>query len=121
MRIDLASYIKVNETVYNCFLEPLTIINKKVFCTDDGGIFDIVFIVQDGEDNRHEYRYEDLYLQDLLDEDDAEQSWVNWAKDNKDFFDTFDHIETIKEIYKAAFANGFQHKFSIRFDELMQK
>lgn len=118
MRPDIALGVKVGDTVYNCFMEPLTVYDKTVFTS---GHNYIKFIVKDTHNNTHGYACEDLYLPDLQDEDDAEKAWVNWAKDNKDFFGIFDHIEASKEIFKMGFAKGFDYKRRHSYEEIMQK
>lgn len=122
MRPDIALGIKVGDTVYNCFMEPLIVHENIVYTADTHPKHDYIkFVVKDVHHNMHNYACEDLYLADLEDEDDAEKAWVNWAKDNKDFFDTFDHFEVSKEIYKIGFANGFEYKKQLSFEEMMQK
>jgi hypothetical protein len=122
MRTDIAHGINIGDTVYNCFMEPLIVQEKTVYLVDGpNNSHHIKFIVKDTSNNTHAYSYEDLYLENLEDEDDAEKSWVDWAKNNKDFFDLFDHIETIKEIYRIGFYNGFDHKKQYSYQEMMQK
>jgi hypothetical protein len=81
----------------------------------------IVFTTVDTRLHRASYDSNDVYLKNLEEECDEEKSWVNWAKDNRDFFEEFDHIETMKEIYKIGFGNGFDHKRKMTYDEIMQK
>lgn len=121
MRKDIAAEVKIGDTVYNCFLIPMTVIDKTVFLERKGSTGYIKFIVKDSENNTHSYDCDDLYLQGLEDESDEEKSWVNWAKDNQDFFGIFNHISTIKEIYKIGFANGFDYRRRISYEEMMQK
>jgi len=122
MRIDLACGLNVGDTVYNCFMESLIVKDKISYSLDTyPGYTDTKFFLVDSNNQNHEYSYKDLYLPDLEGECDEEKSWVNWAKDNKDFLLTFDHIETIKEIYKIGFGNGFDHKRKMTYDEIMQK
>jgi hypothetical protein len=117
MRIDLADNIKLGDIVYNCFMDELVIttINKQI---DSKQIF---FGTIDTRLHRAIYDSSDVYLKNLEDETDDEKAWVNWAKDNRDFFDEFDHIETMREIYKIAFCDGFEYKKRISFEEYMQK
>ena len=115
MRIDLAENIKVGDTVYNCFMNALVV--TSIYRKDNV----IIFSTVDTRLNRGNYDSADVYLPNLEEESDDEKSWVNWAKDNRDFFDAFDHIETMKEIYKTAFCNGFEYKRKITFEENMQK
>ena len=121
MRIDIGDHLNVGDSVYNCFWEKFTVQDKTVLYRDNGTISCLKFIVKDSQNNAHGYECEDLYLEDMVDEDDAEKSWVTWATENKDFFDLFDHITTLKEIYKTGFANGFEYKRKISFEEMMQK
>lgn len=121
MRIDLAHNVKVGDKVYNCFMDELVITSIYHDLKDESGFHKIVFGTVDTRLHRASYDSSELYLQDLEGESDEEQSWVNWAKDNRDFFLEFDHIETMKEIYKTGFGNGFQHKRKISFEEMMQK
>jgi len=119
MRLDLADHLKVGDKVYNCFMEPLTIIS--INKTAAHNTYKIIFTTTNTSSHKAEYDYKDLYLEDLYGESDDEKAWVNWAKENKDFVDTFDHIETMKEIYKTAFCHGFEYKKHISFEEMMQK
>lgn len=124
MRQDLAININIGDTLYNCFMEPLTVINKKVWFSNPdhySSIGWIKFIVRDSHNNTHEYSSNDLYLKNLDDESDEEKSWINWAKDNKEFFESFDHIETMKEIYKIGFSQGFEYKKILSHQEILQK
>jgi len=122
MRTDIAQDVRVGDTVYNCFMEPLIVQEKTVYLADGSNAsHNIKFIVKDASNNTHGYSHADLYLQNLEDEDDAEKSWVDWAKNNKDFFDLFDHIETVKEIYRIGFYNGFDYKRHLSYLEAMQK
>lgn len=123
MRIDLAQDVNIGDTLYNCFMQPLKVKDRITYSVDTyPSSRDIKFIVADANNHYlHEYSYKDLYLADLEGECDEEKSWVDWAKDNKDFFDTFDHIETIKEIYKIGFGNGFDHQKYVSYQEQMQK
>lgn len=117
MRFDIAQAVNIGDTLYNCFMEPLVVQNKTVFAIDRH----IKFIMIDHCNNIHGYSFNDLYLPDLEDEDDAEKAWVNWAKDNKDFLLTFDHIETTKEIFKIGFGRGFDYRRQCSYKEMMQK
>lgn len=122
MRLDIAQGVGVGDVVYNCFMDPLKVKEKILFSADTYPSYrHMEIIVTDSNNAIHKYLCEDLYLSDLEDEDDAEKSWINWAKNNKDFFDTFDHINTIKEIYKTAFYNGFEYKKQLTHEEIMQK
>lgn len=122
MRPDIAFGVKVGDTVYNCFMEPLIVHEKIVCAADTHPRHDYIkFVVKDVNNNIHNYACEDLYPADLEDEDDAEKAWVNWAKDNKDFLITFDHIETTKEVFKVGFGQGFDHKKHYTHEEMMQK
>ena len=117
MRIDLADSIKLGDIVYNCFMDELVVTSIKKDIHDKR----IVFGTVDTRLYRSSYDSNDVYLKDLIDESDDEKSWVNWAKDNRDFFDEFDHMETMKEIYKTAFCNGYEFKKRISHQEAMQK
>jgi hypothetical protein len=117
MRKDLAQNIKIGNTVYNCFMDTLVVTS----IYHDLSQHSIIFGTVDTRLNKASYDSKDIYLSDLEEESDDEKSWVNWAKDNRDFFDEFDHIETMKEVYKTAFYNGFEHKRQIIFQEQMQK
>lgn len=122
MRLDIAQGVNLGDTIYNCFMEPLMVKDKIGYSLDTYPNYEYIkFVVIDNGDKEHSYLHGDVYLQDLGDEDDAEKSWVNWATDNKDFLTTFDHIETMKEIYKTAFANGFEYRRSVSHKEQMQK
>lgn len=117
MRLDLAANVKVGDTVYNCFMDTLVITSIYHNTSENT----LVFSTIDTRLNRANYAPEDIYLSDLEDETDDEKSWVGWAKDNRDFFDEFDHIETMKEVYKIAFCNGYEHKKKITLEEALQK
>lgn len=116
MRIDTADTIKIGDVVYNCFMDELVV--TSIY---GKGSSKIVFSTVDTRLHRSNYNFSDLYLKDLEDESDDEKSWVSWAKDNRDFFDEFDHLETMKEVYKTAFCNGFEYKRKLRLEEAMQK
>jgi hypothetical protein len=115
MRHDLASGVKLGDTIYNCFMDTLVV--TSIYVNDNT----IVFSTIDTRLNRASYDSNDVYLSDLEGETDDEKSWVNWSKENRDFFEEFDHIETMKEIYKIGFCNGFEYKRQIAFEEIMQK
>lgn len=117
MRSDLAYHTESGEIVYNCFMEPLTVLEKIISASNNN----INFVVRDCNNNTHSYNYEDLYLRNLEGEDDAEKCWIDWAKDNKDFLITFDHIETTKEVFKVGFGRGFEHRLKYSYEEMMQK
>ena len=121
MRLDLAINVKKGDTLYNCFMQPVVVYAARTNISDDGSVTDINFTVINTRLESIFYNYKDLYFVDLHDEDDAEQSWVNWAKNNQDFFDTFDHIETIKEIYRIGFYDGFEHRKYANYLAEMQK
>lgn len=122
MRLDLAQNIQINDILYNCFLEPLIVKEKKIsYRQNSAKIQSVKFKTVDSQHNQHSYNAEDLYLSDLEDEDDIEKAWINWAKNNKDFIDTFDHITTTKEIYKLGFSDGFEHQKKLEYTEWMQK
>jgi hypothetical protein len=115
MRNDLAQNIKLGDTVYNCFMD--TLIVTSIY--NNANV--IIFSTIDTRLNRESYDSNDVYLADLDGESDDEKSWINWAKENRDFFNIFDHIETMKEIYKIGFCNGFEYKKQTSFEEQMQK
>jgi hypothetical protein len=117
MRVDLANSVKVGDVIYNCFMDELVV--TSVY--KDIKSRKVVFGTVDTRLHRASYDSNDVYLKDLEEEGDEEKSWVNWAKDNRDFFEEFDHIETMKEIYKIGFGNGFAHKHKYSFEEIMQK
>jgi hypothetical protein len=121
MRLDLAEAVQKGDTLYNCFREPLVVADKEMVRCNNGHISSINFHVVNTGLQALLYDCEDLYFYDLEDEDDAERSWINWAKNNKDFFDTFDHIETIKEIYRIGFYDGFEHQKYTSYLKEMQK
>lgn len=102
MKNHIANSVKIGDVVYNCFMEPLVVLDKS--------INNLRFIVSDDKNKTHEYSSKDLYVNNLYGEDEDEKSWVLWAKDNKDFLYTFDHIETMKEVYKTGFTNGYDKK-----------
>ena len=117
MRLDLANEVKVGDTIYNCFMDPIVVTSIYVDVSNKN----IVFSTIDTRLNRANYNPDNVYLSDLDGETDDEKSWISWAKDNRDFFDEFDHIETMKELYKIAFCRGFEHKRQTAFEEQMQK
>lgn len=118
MRIDVADTVKIGDILYNCFMDKLVVTSIK---KDLKNSHSIVFGTVDTRLYSTSYDSNDVYLEDLSEESDDEKSWIEWAKNNRDFFDEFDHIETMKEIYKTAFCNGFEHKRKISFVEMMQK
>jgi hypothetical protein len=121
MRLDLAIDVSKGDTLYNCFMQPLVVADVEINRCNDGHINNINFVVVNTGLQSAVYNYSNLYFGDLEDEDDAEKAWINWAKNNKDFFDTFDHIETIKEIYRVGFYDGFEHRKYTNYLAEMQK
>ncbi|NBU33546.1 hypothetical protein EBS40_02865 [bacterium] len=121
MRIDLALNVHIGDKIYNCFMDELKVCGKRKDFADTGGFHRIVFETIDSRFNKVSYDSNDVYLSDLESETDDEKSWIEWAKNNRDFFDNFDHIETIKEIYKIAFCNGFEFKRKLSLEEMLQK
>lgn len=122
MRLDVADTIKVGHTLYNCFMEPVVVTETVDWALDPHPSRHFTqFVVKDSKNQQHIYSYKDLYLPELEEEDDAEKSWVNWAKDNKDFLTTFDHIETMREIYRLAYYNGYNYRQVVSYEEMMQK
>lgn len=118
MRIDIADTIKLGDIVYNCFMDKLVVTSIKKDYRDS---HTIVFGTVDTRLYSSSYDSKDVYLEDLSEESDDEKSWIDWAKNNRDFFDEFDHIETMREVYKIAFCNGFEHKRKYSNQELLQK
>lgn len=121
MRLDLAIDVSKGDTLYNCFMQPLVVADVEVSRCNNGHINNINFVVVNTGLQSAVYNYSNLYFGDLEDEDDAEKAWINWAKNNKDFFDTFDHIQTIKEIYRVGFYDGFEYRKYTNYLEEMQK
>lgn len=121
MRLDLANNINPGDIVYNCFMDELVVTSVYKEVADTETFHRLVFGTTDTRFNRVAYDSQDLYLKDLYGETDDEKSWVEWTKNNRDFCELFDHIETIKEIYKIGFCNGFEHKRKVTFEEMMQK
>jgi hypothetical protein len=117
MHHNLASSVKVGDTIYNCFMDKLIVQSIYKEMSDDGSLYKIVFETT----NNHHYDSTEVYFEDLYGESDDEKSWIEWAKNNKDFIETFDHIETMREIYKIGFCHGFEYKHQISFEEMMQK
>lgn len=115
MRIDLAKAIKVGDTLYNCFMDPMVV--TSIYKDNNN----IIFSTIDTKLYRRGYSYEDIYFSDLYGESDEEKSWINWIKNNRDTLDTFDDIENSKKMYKIGFANGFQYKHQISIEEMLQK
>jgi hypothetical protein len=121
MRIDLAQDIFIGDIIYNCFMDQLIVTSIKKDMADNRGFHRIVFETIDNNSHKANYSSDDVYFSDLYGESDDEKSWVGWAKENRDFFEVFDHIETMKEIYKIGFCNGFEYRRKISFEEMMQK
>jgi len=121
MRLDLALGVKVGDILYNCFSEQLVVSSISKDVGANGGFHKIVFGTVDTRLGKSHYDSSDVYFADLNDESDDEKSWVEWATKNRDFIETFDHIDTIKEIYKVAFCNGFEYKRKLSYQEIMQK
>ena len=111
MRPDIALGVDIGDNVYNCFMDKFIVVQKT----------DHEMIIKDIYEDTHRYDISDLYLEDLYDEDDIEKAWVDWAKNNKDFVLTFGHISSLKEIYRTAFAHGFEYQKRYRYEEMMQK
>lgn len=122
MNFDTAQKVKINDTVYDCFMDEYKVVAIEYDLSNhDELAYKLIFTLKDSHNFLKKFNYEDLYLKDLAYEDEEEKSWVNWAKDNKDFFGEFDHLSTIKAIYKHAFAEGFNYKRRCSYQEMMQK
>lgn len=121
MNIDVAVGIKDGDIIYNVFMEQLVVRSYSWKFNSHGKIASITFHAADKNNQIHVYEYQDVYDKDMTWESDEEKSWVDWAKDNKDFILEFDHIESIKEIYKIGFANGFSHRKKLLAEEMLQK
>jgi len=121
MRLDLANHINVGDRVLNCFMDELVVLSIHKDVSDNNIFHSIVFATIDSRFNKDSYDSHNVYLSELDGETDDEKSWVEWAKNNRDFFDNFNHIETLKEIYKIGFCNGFEFKHKISSEEMLQK
>ena len=122
MTSEQANKTRIGDTVYNCFMDKLKVIEIDHNLNHDIDTNErILFTLLDSNQNRHSYYYQDLYLEDLSYESEEEKSWINWAMKNKDFLMEFDHITTTKAIYQQGFAEGFRHKRKYSHEELMQK
>jgi len=118
MRLDIAEGINAGDMVYNCFREPLKVVGKTKFYNLSGRLDNIEFLVEESVGLK--YSYADLYLEKMTDESDEETSWVYWASSNKDILIDAD-LDLIRQAYIAAFANGYEYKRNIRYQEMMQK
>jgi hypothetical protein len=118
MRLDIAESINAGDIVYDCFRQPFKVISKVKFQSISGKLNSIAFIVEEPAGTR--YNYTDLYLENMEDESDEETSWVYWASSNKDILVGTD-LDLIRQAYIAAFANGYEYKRNIRYQEMMQK
>lgn len=122
MNFDTAQTVKLNDTVYDCFMREYKVISiEHDLANHDELSYKLVFTVKNHNGWLTKFSYEDLYLKDLKYEDEEEKSWVNWAKDNQDFFGEFDHLPTIKAIYKHGFSEGFKYRQKYSYEEMMQK
>lgn len=121
MNIDIALSVKVNDIIYNCFMDQLTVKSYSCKFNDLGKISSMTFDTVDSNNYSRTYDYENVYDKHMTWESDEEKSWVDWASQNKDFIFEFDHIDTIKNIYKIGFANGFNYRKKINYEEMMQK
>jgi hypothetical protein len=121
MNIDTALSIKINDTIYNCFMDILTVKSYSCKFNDLGKIESMTFDTVDNNNYTRTYDYENVYDKYMTWESDEEKSWVEWASQNKDFVFEFDHIDTIKNIYKIGFANGFEYRRKRNYEEMMQK
>ena len=122
MNFHSAQTVKINDTVYDCFMDENKVIAIEYDLSNHDEIsYKLIFTLKDLQGYFKKFNYEDVYLKDLEHEDEDEKSWVNWAKDNKDFFTEFDHFHTIKAIYKHGFAEGFKYRQKYSYEEMMQK
>jgi hypothetical protein len=116
MRIDQAINLKKDDIVYNCFMQPLVVQN---YITTHP--FHRVFVtVTDINSRTYECSFEDLYLENLDGEDDAEKSWINYAK-TKLTWTPYDVLKQLRNLYRLAFYEGFNHKLKYSYEEMMQK
>ena len=118
MRLDIAEGINAGDIVYDCFRQPFKVISKVKFQSISGKLNSITFIVEESVDTK--YNYTDLYLKNMEDESDEEISWIYWASSNKDILVGAD-LNLIRKAYIAAFANGYEYKRNIRYQEMIQK
>lgn len=118
MRLDIAQSIKLGDTVYNCFREPLKVVRKTEVYNALSKLDRIEFSVIGSVESV--YNYTDLYLENMEDESDEETSWVYWASSNQNILIDAD-LDLVRQVYIAAFANGYEYKRNIRFQEMMQK
>jgi hypothetical protein len=118
---NIALSIHVGDPVYNCFMDKLTVKALSYEFNNNGKVSSIIFNTVDNNNKNGTYSFENLYDKDITWESDEEKAWISWASQNKDFVLEFDHIDTIKNIYKIGFANGFDYRRKINYEELMQK
>lgn len=111
----------VGDQVYNCFMDELIVKSYFYKYDNNGRLSSITFDTLDKNNNTKTYSFDNLYDKDFTWESDEEKSWIEWASQNKDFVLEFNHIDTIKNIYKIGFANGFDYRRKIKHEEIMQK
>jgi hypothetical protein len=114
MRIDQARNLKKGDIVYNCFMQPIVVQNYVA-----AHPFHIVFVT-DINSRTYECSFEDLYLENLDGEDDAEKSWINYAKTKLTWLSVTDVLR-MRNLYRLAFYDGFNHKLKYSYEEMMQK
>ncbi|NBO99271.1 MAG: hypothetical protein EBU90_03970 [Proteobacteria bacterium] len=116
MRFDQAKLVKVGDHLVDVFLDDIIITG--IYRTKDN----ILFSTVDTRVNQISLSYQDVYHKDLTDICDEEKHFLYWARDNKQAIDSnYIDIEIVKKAYISGFANGYNYKKSISFDELMQK
>lgn len=121
MRADQAQTLQLGDRVIDTFSMDLIVKSIKSVRDHNEELLHILVITEDKNGIQDTNHHEDVYLPDLDGVGDEEKSWLNWAKKNQDFLEEFDHLSSVRLIYMNGFANGFEHKRKISFEEMMQK
>lgn len=121
MRPDQAQTLVSGDKVVDSFMTHLTVKSVKSVHNHNEELLHILIITEDGDRKQDTYHHEDVYLPDLDGVSDEEKSWLNWAKENQDFLEEFDHLPSVRLIYMRGFAQGFEYKKQLSYEEMMQK
>lgn len=121
MRPDQAKILVSGDKVVNTFMTELTVKSINITHNNKEELLHVLVITTDNNGKQETYHHEDVYLPDLDGVSDEEKSWLNWAKDNEDFLEEFDHLPSVRLIYMRGFAQGFEYKKQLSYEEMMQK
>lgn len=117
MRLDQAQELKAGDSVYNCFLDKLTI--SHVYHDDAKHL---IFSTVDSQLVPSAYYYQDLYLTDLTLLAQSELDFLDWTKTNKDLVKSnIEHYQLIKNVFVQGFDKGYELRLKSNAEEQLQK